>query len=285
MDMIDLYKSFQSWGIRWNGYRSERINIDLPSGKKCRVAYTAHVNPKVENFTLLLHGLGDSRYSWWKWIVRYEDHPLFSSFIAVDWPQHGDTKCESALEMDDITEVLDRTIKKIGRPISRIIGNSLGVLPAAYLAKRYPQAQQIWMTPPLLNEKALKEVRADVLGIDSNAEVQVFMNRVLTEDRDIPNFLRSEFLERIQNSQRVLRKLSIKKVQKDLFARKYHKLLVIAASKDELVPPQELDSRVAPLAAYPIKYVPCGHDILRHCGEDVKILVEQTRYDLQKAKY
>jgi pimeloyl-ACP methyl ester carboxylesterase len=285
VQVIDLFQWFQSWAIRWKGYRTYKLDLKLSGGQKCRVALTAHVNPKVDKFTLLLHGMGDSRFSWWKWISLYEDHPLYSSFIAVDWPPHGDSNCKSAIQIQDIVDVIDRTVRLFGRPIERIIGNSLGVLPAALLAERYPEAQQVWLAVPLLKEKALQQTLADVMAIDTTHEVQIFMNRVLTQDRDLPEFLREEFLVRIARSQEVLKSLDLKTLQKDIYSRKYHKLLVIAGSNDELLIPQEIDPRVSQLSSYPIQFVPCGHDLLRHCGEDLRILVEQTRYNLQNATY
>jgi hypothetical protein len=111
------------------------------------------------------------------------------------------------------------------------------------------------------------------------------MNRVLTEDRELPEFIRKEILSRIEKSQRVLRRSSLKTLESRVLGRKYESLLVITAAKDELVPPDELDSRVSKLTSRPIEAVPCGHDALRGCGEDVKNLVEESRYRLDKAKY
>ncbi|MEO5667703.1 MAG: alpha/beta hydrolase [Bdellovibrionota bacterium] len=286
MDVIDLYNGLQTWTMRWYGYRNYRIPVKLASGKSCIVALTAHVNPDVDQFTLLLHGFGDSRFMWWKWIEKYKDHPLYSSFIAVDLPLHGQTNCDSADDWDTIVDVIDQAVHGLGRaPISRIIGQSMGVVPAALLAERYPKAQQVWLTPPLLKSQPLKALIGDLLSIDTPVEVQVFLNRVQTKDREFPDFIRKEMLARIRKSQAILRKTKILDLDARILSRHYENLLIVTGAKDELVPPDELDDRVAGLTARPIEAVPCGHDVLRYCGEDVKTIVEQAHYRLDKATY
>lgn|GEM_PF-3390709 len=286
MDVIDLYQGIQTWSMRWGGYRHYRVPVKLGSGKTCVIALSAHVNPDVDQHTLLLHGFGDSRFMWWKWIETYKDHPVYSSFIAVDLPLHGNSNCDSAEDWDTIVDVLDQSLKNFGRgPITRIIGQSLGVVPAALLADKYPKAQQVWLTPPLLKDAPLSALVTELLAIDTPVEVQVFMNRVLTKDRDFPDFVRKEILARIAKSQRILRKTSIKSLRTRVLDRRYTDLLVVTGAKDELVPPDELDPRVAPLSSRAVAAVPCGHDILRHCGADVKALAEQSRFPFHKATY
>lgn len=286
MDVIDLYQGLQTWSMRFGGYRNYRVPVKLASGKTCIVALTAHVNPKSEGYSLLLHGFGDSRFSWWKWIELYREHPQYTSFIAIDLPLHGDSNCDSVEEWDTIVEVLDRTIQNFGhRPITRIVGQSLGVVPAALLADRFPSAQQVWLTPPLLKPEPLKVLVKELLDLKTPLQVQTFMNRVLTEDREFPEFIRKEMLARIEKSQRILRKSSLKTLEARVLRRKYPNLLIVTGAKDELVPPDELDPRTAGLSTRPVEAVPCGHDVLRGCGEDVKDLVEQSRYRLDKAKY
>ncbi len=286
MDVIDLYQGMQTWSMRFGGYRNYRIPVKLVSGKTCVVALTAHVNPRSEGYTLLIHGFGDSRFSWWKWIELYRDHPQYTSFIAIDLPLHGDSNCDSVEEWDTIVEVLDRALKTFGRkPLTRIVGQSLGVVPTALLADRYPAAQQVWLTPPLLKPEPLKILVKELLDLTTPLQVQSFMNRVLTEDREFPEFIRKEILSRIEKSQRILRRSALKTLDARVLRRKYENLLVITGAKDELVPPDELDPRVSSLSSRTIEAVPCGHDVLRGCGEDVKNLVEQSRYRIDKARY
>jgi pimeloyl-ACP methyl ester carboxylesterase len=286
MDLIDIYQGLQTWSMRWGGYRTYRVPVKLASGRSCVIALSAHVNPKVDDYTLLLHGFGDSRFSWWKWVERYSNHPQYSSFVAVDLPQHGQTDCDSVDEWDEIVHVVHRALESFGRaPIKRIISQSLGVVPGALLAERYPDAQQVWLTPPFLNREPLEQLIADLLAINTPASVQTFMNRVLTKNRDFPEFLQKEMLQRIKNSQKILRKTSVANMDRRILARQYQNLLVVSGAKDQLVPPVELDPRVAQLTRRELAVVPCGHDILRHCGEDVKALVEQSRFRLDRARY
>lgn len=288
MDVIDLFYGAQTWAMRWAGYRNYRIPVKIASGETCIISLTAHANPrpKVDQYTLLIHGFGDSRFMWWKFIDRYSDHPEYSSFIAVDLPLHGHSNCDSVEDWDEIVSVLDQTIKNFGRsPITRIIGQSLGVIPASLLAEKYPLAQQVWFTPPLIRAEPLKILVGELLDIKTESQVQGFMNRVLTKQQDFPTFIRREILTRIEKSQRILRKTQTKKIGDRILLSKYTNLLVVTGAKDLLVPPDELDERVARLSSREIVAVPCGHDILRNCGEDVKTLVEQSRMAPQKAAY
>lgn len=286
VDVIDLYYGVQTWAQRFGGYRNYRVPVALKSGKTCVISLTAHVNPHVEKYTLLIHGFGDSRFMWWKFIERYKDHPDYASFIAVDLPLHGHSNCDSVDTWDEIVDVIDRAVVNFKRkPISRIIAQSMGVVPAALLAKKYPDAQQVWFTPPLMKPDVLKGLVAELLEIKTPVTMQTFMNRVLTKDRDFPDFLLKEMLARVARSQRLLRNTDTVAMAKRILEGKYNNLLIVTGGSDELVPPFDLDPRVAPLASREIQAVPCGHDILRACGEDVKSLVEQSRYRLDKAKY
>lgn len=283
--IIDVFHSIQSWGLRWQGYRSYRIDVPIVNNTKCRIAFTAHVNPKVSNFTLLLHGFGDSRYAWGKWIKLYKDHPEYTSFIAMDWPQHGDSNCESIVDPHEIAGVIETFIKTYNRPINRIIAISLGVAPAALLSSKFPEAQQVWLAPPVLEAKYLSPVYKKALEIDNAQKVQEFLDLVLTEKKQFPNFILNSMLKRIQKSQRVLNKIKIDAFQNEIFSQKYNNLIIVTASKDNLLPPVYLDKRVSSLTSHPIKSVNCGHDIFRHCGDEVKNLVEQSRYKINNAKY
>ena len=288
MDVIDLYYGAQTWTMRWAGYRNYRVPVKISSGKTCIISLTAHANPspKVDEYTLLIHGFGDSRFMWWKFIERYKDHPDYGSFIAIDLPLHGHSNCDSVEEWDEIVGVLHQTVKNFGRgPITRIIGQSLGVIPTALLADKYPQAQQVWFTPPLLAAPQLKVLVGELLDLKTQTQVQAFMNRVLTKQREFPAFIRSEMLVRIEKSQRILRKTNTAKVGTRILSKKYSNLLIVTAAKDALVPPADLDARVALLTTREIAAVPCGHDILRSCGEDVKSLVEASRVSDAKAPF
>jgi pimeloyl-ACP methyl ester carboxylesterase len=284
-DSIDLYQSAQTWQMRFQGYRTYRVEVPLASKKRCILSLSAHVNPQVEKFTLLLHGFADSRFSWWKWIKLYKDYPSYTGFIALDWPQHGGSNCDQVTDMDEVVESIYGALQKLARPIDRIVAQSLGVLPASLLVSKYPQAQQIWLTPPVLKTAQQAALRKDILDLDNTAKVQVFMHRILTERREFPNFVLKNMLERIQKAQKIVKNINSQKMSEQILVNSYPKLLVIGGAKDQLTPPQDWDPRLKKIAAYPIQYVSCAHDILRKCGEDVRRLVEQSRYDLRKAVY
>ena len=278
VDILDLNNSMQSWSLRWSGYRSYRLEVPVnKESERCFIGVTAHVNPKVKDFTVLLMGMGSDRWACDNLLKHYKDHPSYSSFILLDWPHHGDTDCPDAKKSSDVVKVIARALEKFGRPIERIVGTSMGSIPAALLHHYYPAAQQVWITPPFLRPELLPRLKDEVMAISSESEVQAFLNKTMTKMPEVPTFVLRALLGRIERSQIVLKNMSIKKIRDHVFGRRYDDLLIVFGTEDKLLPFSELDPGLQDLTNLKIQTLPCGHDIIRRCGEDVKTVMEASR--------
>jgi len=283
ISVVDLSNSMTSWSMRFTGFRSYRIPVSLKSGKKCIVGVTKHVNPRVKNFTIMLQGLGADRWTWNLLLKHYRHHPGYSGFVAIDWPYHGDTNCDGVQNMDDVVEAVAKAIRVMDIPVSRIIGASLGAVPAALLAPEFPEAQQIWITPPFLKREKLKSLLGEVMKIRDESGVQALIFRSSDLKDKFPRFVLRDVLFRVQRSQEVLKFLDLNSTYKKILNRQYYDLLVVVGAKDQLTPFQDLAPEVASLIGHPFAVYPCSHDILRFCGASVKEAIERSR--LKRAKY
>ncbi len=277
LDAIDLHDSYVSWSWRSKGYRSYRIEIPLASGKSCVLGITKHVNPRVTNFTVLLQGFGADRWAWEPLLKQYEKHPSFTGFVAIDWPFHGDTRCSSLTSVDEIVDVLGRSLQSLGIPIGRIIGASLGAVPAALLAEKFPNAQQVWITPPFLAVEKLRMLKHELLGIQDEAGVQALLLKIMDTQEKYPRYVLRGLLGRIRESQKVLDLIDVEKYHKKILSSTYRDLLIIVGAKDRLTEVVDLAPELKGIATHPVKALPCHHHILKNCGESVKGVLEASR--------
>lgn len=274
IDVLDLFNVTSSFSLRADGYRSYRLKTELDDGRQCIVGLTAHVLPTVEKSTVLFMGMGSDRWNWKPFIQSFEGQPEETSFIAIDWPHHGDTDCPVE-ELEDVAKVLHKILVQFGRPVERFVGASLGVLPAAYMQDYYPEAKQLWLTPPMMTEDRLPGLLDRILGIQEPVHVQSFLNEVLTEPIDIPNFVLKAILKRIQRSHAIVRALDVQKVYKKVLSNPPKDLRVILGAQDRLFPVDTLSPKLKTLTQYPIETVPCGHDVVSRCTSELKELYQK----------
>lgn len=287
INVVSIKDSMTSWKWRFTGYRSYRVSVPLKDGSSCIVGVSMHVNPKVRNYTALLMGFGADRWSWDLLLKQYRKHPSYSGFIAIDWPHHGDTACDNVKNIEEVVDVIDRVLIKLKRPVRRIVGASLGTIPAALLSKLYPDAQQVWLTPPFLKTRKAKQLRRELLSIDSESKAQALIYKSVDERAEkfgkFPNYVLKGILERMQSSQKILKMLNVSKLQRTILTQRYNNLLVILGGKDELTPVSDLHPQIKNLVTTPIVVFPCSHNILKICGGLVKDAIENSR--LKAARY
>lgn len=276
IDILDIANSASSFSMRWDGYRSYRVQTSLDDGQSCIMGLTAHVRPQVKEFTVLFMGLGSDRWNWKPLIQSFEGQPEQSSFIALDWPQHGDTECPVS-NLDDVAKAIHKTLEKFNRPVERFVGASLGVLPAVYLQDYYPEAKQLWLTPPMMKEENLGPLLERILGISEPVHVQSFLNQVLTEPVDVPDFVLESILKRIQKSQSIVQVMDVERVYQKILKSPPKDLRIILGSKDRLFPFNQLHLKLSSLTSHPIKTVPCGHDVVAKCADEIRELYQKMQ--------
>ena len=116
------------------GERSSHF-VDLPGG--VRLHYRDEGDPS-RPAILLVHGFGDSVFSWDGWVRRFGDR---YRIIRVDLPGHGLTRAPDGYvaTADGYAELIDALAAKLALPRFAIAGNSRGGGVAWQVAARYPQ--------------------------------------------------------------------------------------------------------------------------------------------------
>lgn len=86
---------------------------------------------------VLVHGFGDSHFSWEGWVARLSDR---YRIIAVDLPGHGLTRAPAGYvaQSDQFPELIDALAARLALPKFAIVGNSMGGGVAWQTAVRFP---------------------------------------------------------------------------------------------------------------------------------------------------
>lgn len=107
---------------------------DLPGGVRLHYKDEGKADGPV---LVLVHGFGDSHFSWEGWIARLGDR---YRIITVDLPGHGLTRAPVgyAATADGYADLIDTLAAKLALPRFAIAGNSMGGGVAWQTAVRYP---------------------------------------------------------------------------------------------------------------------------------------------------
>lgn len=107
---------------------------DLPGGVRLHYKDEGKADGPV---LVLVHGFGDSHFSWEGWVARLGDR---YRIITVDLPGHGLTRAPAgyAATADGYAELIDALAARLALPKFAIAGNSMGGGVAWQTAVRYP---------------------------------------------------------------------------------------------------------------------------------------------------
>jgi pimeloyl-ACP methyl ester carboxylesterase len=107
---------------------------DLPGGVRLHYKDEGKADGPV---LVLVHGFGDSHFSWEGWVARLGDR---YRIITVDLPGHGLTRAPTGYVAsgDGYTDLIDALAAKLALPKFAIAGNSMGGGVAWQTAVRYP---------------------------------------------------------------------------------------------------------------------------------------------------
>jgi pimeloyl-ACP methyl ester carboxylesterase len=107
---------------------------DLPGGVRLHYKDEGKADGPV---LMLVHGFGDSHFSWEGWVARLGDR---YRIITVDLPGHGLTRAPAGYvaTADGYAELIDALATKLALPKFAIAGNSMGGGVAWQTAVRYP---------------------------------------------------------------------------------------------------------------------------------------------------
>ncbi|CAN7374847.1 alpha/beta hydrolase [Phenylobacterium sp. LjRoot225] len=107
---------------------------DLPGGVRLHYTDQGKADGPV---LVLVHGFGDSHFSWEGWVARLSDR---YRIITIDLPGHGLTRAPAGYvaNTDGFTDLIDALAAKLALPKFAIAGNSMGGGVAWQTAVRYP---------------------------------------------------------------------------------------------------------------------------------------------------
>lgn len=108
---------------------------DLPGGVRLHYKDQGKADGPV---LVLVHGFGDSHFSWDGWVARLGDR---YRIITVDLPGHGLTRAPDGYQAtaDGYADLIDALAAKLSLPPFAIAGNSMGGGVAWQVATRHPQ--------------------------------------------------------------------------------------------------------------------------------------------------
>lgn len=258
-DVFDVLDVHGSWRAYRMGYRRERIELKKRGDLPCIISVLRHPQHSGES-VLFVHGFGDNKYSALSLLRDSKD------IVTFDWPLHGESNCDGARTLRQAAEVIDELIAHENWRPKKIVGVSLGVPLSTLLTTASSSIKFLWIAPPFLEASSAEKLIGFLRATRDVAATRVYMNRVLTGQRPLPNWVYAAILKRKVRAEPMLNDLDFRALKQRLLSIPASQTQIFVGAQDLLTPRAEFDQDIAQHFAPTLQLVEdCSHDIIHSC--------------------